>query len=111
MKAWVWGFIGFFSQFNACAECSLIDQAVYRFLHHHDNEKILAIGRFQRVRVRKVTSKSGIAYVMRIEREFDALLSLQSSRTPHHRRPFLISEACFHCHAPPCTPPFLFSEE
>jgi hypothetical protein len=55
----------------------------------------------------KVTDKSGIAYVMRIEREFDALLSLQSSRTPHHRRPFLISEACFHCHAPPCTPPCL----
>jgi hypothetical protein len=61
--------------------------------------------------VRKVTNKSGIAYVMRIEREFDALLSLQLSRTPHHRRPFLISEACFHCHAPPCTPLCLFSEE
>ncbi|MGI5869303.1 MAG: hypothetical protein ACOX9C_07665, partial [Kiritimatiellia bacterium] len=51
-----------------------------------------------------MTDKSGIAYVMRIEREFGALLSLQLNRTPHHRRPFLISEACFHCHAPPCTP-------
>jgi hypothetical protein len=57
--------------------------------------------------VKKATDKSGIAYVMRIEREFDALLSLQLNRTPHHRRPSLISEACFHCHAPPCTPPCL----
>ncbi|MGI5868282.1 MAG: hypothetical protein ACOX9C_02385, partial [Kiritimatiellia bacterium] len=28
----------------------------------------------------------------------------QSSRALHRRRPFLILEACFHCHAPPCTP-------
>jgi hypothetical protein len=54
-----------------------------------------------------VTDKSGIAYVMRIEREFGAVLSPQSSRALHRRRSFLISEACFHCHAPPCTPPCL----
>ncbi|MGI5867854.1 MAG: hypothetical protein ACOX9C_00210 [Kiritimatiellia bacterium] len=48
-----------------------------------------------------MTDKSGIAHVMRIEREFGAVLSPQSSRALHRRRPFLISEACFHCHAAP----------